>query len=254
MIVAVFVVISHIKLMLLFGAVDCGPSLFLYSNVSLFWVAGVDVVTLSTLAAVLSRLGVLRVVLGGAAVGTLGVVGYDGSGAITELAFGLIEDSLTVSGGWAVDGAELAVVDAILDVDMLVDVPGVRFTITLLFSGDLYALVGVAAVLSLVDAEVFALLFLPGDVNALAGLRVAAVVSLLLLLLLDLYAFVGVAAVVSLVHSGVFALLLSAAGTGSLLNLYVDAGFLALATWAGGGASFSFDFSLFPSDARRPFG
>jgi hypothetical protein len=126
-VVTVFVVISHITLVL-FGTVDSGSSSLFYSNVSL-GVARVDDVNLTPR-------GGVGVVLGG--VGLLGVAGgllvvgagtevetsstYDGMSALAELTLRDVDLGRSVVGGRTVDSIEVPVVGLVLDVDLSVDV------------------------------------------------------------------------------------------------------------------------------------
>jgi len=82
---AVVVVVSHIKLVALLGCVDCSPNLF-DTNFCL-WVAAVDYFFCCST----SEMGVRALlVLLSLTVASIGEVGSDWAGALTELAFGFV--------------------------------------------------------------------------------------------------------------------------------------------------------------------
>lgn len=189
MVLAVFVVISHITLVLL-GTVDGSSSSLFYTNVSLR-VTRVDDVNLASrggIGVVLGRVGLLGVA------GSLLVVGagtevescstYDGTCAFAELTLGDVNLRGSVVGGGTVDSVEVPVVGLVLDVDLRVDVGAVRL---------LVAVTGLE-----LDVNTLArLLFVAGffvDVNLVAALGRAGVAVLFVdsdLLLVALVASVG---------------------------------------------------------------
>lgn len=138
MIVTVLVVVAHITLELL-GGIDGGAGVYLNS---LGWLS----VTL--LGEVLGGLTVacLRVFWGGlrgeAGFGSvLGLLAVAWLSALTVVSFGFVDLGWGVLGGWAVNGTELAVVctlldgrigslvGPVLDVDLSLSVPSVRFVV-----------------------------------------------------------------------------------------------------------------------------
>lgn len=146
-ILTVFVVISHITLVLL-GGVDSGSSSLFYSNLSFGWVAGVDEVNLTTLGRIAVVLGGVRLlgvaggllVVGGgveAGVTLLGSeTGGDGTSAFSELAFRDVYLGGSVVGGGAVDSVELSVVGLVLDVELTADVALIRLLVAVKEEGE----------------------------------------------------------------------------------------------------------------------
>jgi hypothetical protein len=173
-VVTVFVVISHITLVLL-GGVNGSPGRFLYAN-CFSGVAGVDGVNLASL----RRVGLvdgreaLLCVAGGLLEAWLGAeVGVtllscvtcdDGTGTFTELALGNVNLRGGVLGGRPGDGVEFSVVGGVLDVDVAayVAVVGLLITVTgLELDLDAFSsLLGLLEASLLVDADLLAVLLL----------------------------------------------------------------------------------------------
>lgn len=133
MVLAVFVVISHITLVLL-GCVKGGSSRLFYSDLCFGWVAAVNEVNFTTLNRVAVVLGVegflavaggLFVVGGGVEAGVTllsSETGSDGTSAFSELAFRDVYLGGRVVGGGAVDSIKRSVVGLVVHVKMTADV------------------------------------------------------------------------------------------------------------------------------------
>jgi len=187
MIMSVFVVISHITLVLL-GGVDSCSSSSVYSNFRrragankvdvALTVLGLAVLSSLGRETFLDKLGLLTVVRLGV-VGCLGrvtvldVLGWltvagtsgdvcvttdDGTGTLTVLTFGNVDLGRGVVGSRAVDSVELSVVGPVLDVELGSDVALVGLLVAvagcLTREFDLGALLGGKAALLLVDVDV----------------------------------------------------------------------------------------------------
>lgn len=163
-VVTVFVVISHITLVLL-GGVDSRSSR-LYSNLGLGWVAGVDGVNLPAVA-------------GGLVVGWLGgevgvillssVPSGDGTSTFAVLTLGDVNLGRGVVGGRAVDSVEVSVVGLVLDFYLATDVTLIGFLVTVVrrvfdFLRDAFALLlGLLEVTVLADVDFLAVLCWTAD-------------------------------------------------------------------------------------------
>lgn len=149
-VVTVFVVISHIKLVTTTGRTVDGTLFNLY-----LLVEGNGLTLGVVLSVLLARIGGLVLPTTRSTV-LLGEWG----GAVTELSLGDIDAGIDVDlGSWSVTGRILAVVDAVLDVDLGVGVTLVRLAVSLAFDVDLYARVDVLLLLIAADAcvaDVFA--------------------------------------------------------------------------------------------------
>lgn len=248
MVLAVVVVISHIKLVLL-GGVDSRSGRFFYTNVLGGVVVGLGGELLSTLTVVrMLRLcsvlpcGVFYSGSGLAVSGrsgvvvsiTLGVI-TNGIGTLTILSLGEVDLGGSVVGGRAVDSVQLSVVGLVFDVDLSVDV-----TLEgLLVSGALSSGGGCLVVLDVVGWG------RGGRVVLLNGRRVT--VGLRALVLLLLVMVFGLVDVDLLLVQVCWAAVVQA-------FLFVDADFffddVLVALRAGRGEGVIASFVTFPSDVR----
>lgn len=142
-VVTVFVVISHITLVLL-GGVNRGSSSLLYSNLFSRRVAAVDDVNLPPLvggSVVLGGEGLLAVAGGLLVVGTGAEVGvtllssvttYDGTGVFAVLTLRDVNLGGSVVGGRALDSVEVPVVGLALDFDVAPDVGAVGLLVAVM--------------------------------------------------------------------------------------------------------------------------
>jgi hypothetical protein len=163
-VVTVFVVISHITLVLL-GGVNSGAS-SLYSNLFLGRIAAVDDVNLPTVGVgvVLGGEGLLAVT-GGLLVTGLGAevllsneTRGDGTGVFAVLTLRDVNLGGGVFGSGAVDSVEVPVVGPVLDVDVCVDVGATGGLVVFAGDGDVYVLALWFSVATLfVDVDFFAL-------------------------------------------------------------------------------------------------
>lgn len=257
MVLAVVVVISHIKLVLL-GGVDSRSGRFFYANVLGGVVIGLGGELLSTLTVVrVLRLcsvlpfGVfysgcgLAVSWGGGVVegGTLGVI-TNGIGTLTILSLGEVDLGGSVVGGRPVDSIELSVVGLVFNVDLSVDVALVWLLVSCALGGG-GGLVELDAVGWGRGSRGSRVVFLNGRVAVGVRALILLLAVVLLLVLVLLVMVFGLVDVDLLLVQVAWAVVVQA-------FLFVDANFffddLLFALRAGRGEGLVASFVTFPSD------